>query len=183
MKKILQQGTLDIPQSDVSTHNPYTPDDEDDNDASPLVAPDEAKALRKEAIMKKGKKMKRPSEGSVHAPCVVQFESGGRFSAPETEWFEDYTSKNVTQLVMSRDDDLLDNICSVLDQAKEDKSYKAEDMLLEEFFEALVAIKKVYNGNTHTHRWLCQCQKLVPDEQKKMSGQDIDLSNIKFVIS
>lgn len=113
--------------------------------------------------------------------CVgVKYESGGRFSMPETAYWNDFKLSHVHTITMSRQEDILENLVVILNKTKHGHEVPVEQMLLEEFFETLIAIKQKYRGDNHIHRWVCDCQDDIDDKDKKASEQVIALSSIQY---
>jgi hypothetical protein len=116
----------------------------------------------------------------IKGQAVVEFETSGRFGNPETAYFADFTSDDLTALALCRDEDRLQNVVFILDRLKNDDSWKFEDLLAEEFLEVMISMKRIYNTPQHEHRWFCSCQDDLPESEKTASKHIIDLNNIKF---
>ena len=112
----------------------------------------------------------------------IKFSTSGRFSIPEIGYYKYYTTKQVNDLSLTRPEDKLEVLLSILNKINVNSEIKAEDLTLEELFEVVVAIKRKFRGNWHTHKWYCQeCQNGVEDKDKKVSEMDIDLSTLKEI--
>jgi rubrerythrin len=112
----------------------------------------------------------------------IEFSTGGRFTTPKLGYYKYYTTKQINDLGLTRQDDKLETLLSILNQVNVNNEIQAEDLLLEELFEVVVAIKRKFRGNWHTHKWYCEeCQKDVEDKDKVVSEMDIDLSTLKEI--
>jgi hypothetical protein len=149
-------------------------------EASVLLTPDEVKKRRekKQEIVQQTKVEKFFNRGGSVA---INFETMGRFSIPDIMYFKDYTIEDVNTLALSRHDDLLENVVSIMESLKnEDANCKVSDMLIEEFLESLIGIKKQFNTTQHIHRWLCDCQSNIDENDQIVNETIIDLNEIEY---
>lgn len=112
--------------------------------------------------------------------AVVEFETQGRFGNPDVAYLGDYTHSDLTSLALCRNEDRLENVVFILDRIKNDPSWKIENLLIEEFFETLLTMKRVYNTQTHVHRWYCDCQEELPESEREASEFHIDIDSINY---
>jgi len=112
--------------------------------------------------------------------AVVEFETMGRFGNPDVAYFGDYTHSDLTSLALCRSEDRLENVVFILNRIKNDPSWKVENLLIEEFFEVLLTMKRIYNTQTHQHRWYCECQEELPEAERVASEFDIDIDSINY---
>lgn len=159
-----------------------------------LLTPEEVEENKKERAKKKvanSKKLeqKKVEEGKYFKKgnmVKIQFESGGRFSTPESLWFTDYSTESVNEIITSRMEDMTETIISVLDDCLNkavsgvDSSYTCADLTPNEFQEVLIGMKIQFDSVFLSHPWMCQCQDDLNDKDKKPSEQEIDLSLISY---
>jgi hypothetical protein len=113
---------------------------------------------------------------------AIQYETMGRFDIPEVMYFRDYTIEEVNNLTLSKGEGLLENLVAILDSAKnEDAGCSVGDMLLEEFMETLIGVKKQFNTTQHVHPWVCDCQEGVDEKDIKVNEEIIDLNTIQYI--
>lgn len=113
----------------------------------------------------------------------INYESAGRFSIPEYLLFSDYTVKHISDITLSREDDIIENLLVVLNELAEHPStpnVDVGDMTVEEFLETLVGMKMFFNTAKHKHVWMCSCQNDVPEGQQKLSEMEIDLKSLQY---
>ena len=112
----------------------------------------------------------------------IQFSTAGRFTIPEYGYFTDYTTKEFNDLALTRQEDRLEVLISILNNKSVNQEIDIEDAVPEELFETVVSLKRKFKGNIHTHKWYCEeCQDDVEDKDKVASEMDIDLSTLKEV--
>lgn len=181
--------------SDFSNHpefdeNKFRELVDSDNEETLLVPPHIEQALQPidhEAILstKPGRKTALDADlkYSTRAGKVkIDLESSGRFETPAVVYFSDYDVEDVTSLAVSREEDLLENLLTILEKQKDKTdNYKIGQLLLEEFYEIMLGIKMQFNTITHNHSWLCRCQSDLPEHRQKLSKMEIDLTKIKYV--
>lgn len=151
-----------------------------DNEDSVLLSPDEVKKRRE--------KKPQQTENNVTdkfynrgGTVAINYETMGRFSIPSTLYFKDYSVNDENDLLLTRREDLLETEISVLNKLKnEDAKCQVEDMLIEEFFETLIGIKKQFDTTQHTHLWICSCQDELPIAEQAVNELVIDLNTIQY---
>lgn len=109
----------------------------------------------------------------------IDLESQGRFSLPETLYFDAYTFEDVNQLSLSNEDDLLANLVEVLRRRQVGTNVDIREATLEEFLSILADMKAQYNTEKHPHFWFCDCQDHLPDNQRNYSQKEINLKTLK----
>ncbi len=109
----------------------------------------------------------------------VQFESEGRFSLPVELYFSDYTVKDINDLTLCREEDLLETLIVIVQRCCIEEE-KINESLIEEFLEILIGMKIQYNTKYHKHRWLCECQAKLDEDDREFSEDEIDLTEIKY---
>ena len=151
-----------------------------------LVNPDTLKEEKKTERKQRSSKDIIPKEEwktkNIGGRVAIKFESNGRFNAPPVMYFTDFTVQNVTDLSLTNQENIYPTLLSSLNDIKnQDSNVMVEDLTTEELLEALIGIKLQFNKTKmHTHRWMCDCQIMVPDKDKKYSEAEIDLSTIKY---
>lgn len=161
------------------------------SDKSILINPDD---LKKEEKVLKRQVAKKSIDGNIpqtrdhkikSGKVKVSFESMGRLSLPAELYFEDYNNEGINDIVLSKDDEMLNTIINLLNSQNNDETGEKCDVghaVAEEFFEILIAMKVAFNTKLHTHRWMCSCQDdVVREDMKKPSEMEIDLTTINFV--
>ena len=111
---------------------------------------------------------------------TIPYSTQGRFSVPDELTWRDYTVDDVTTLSISSEDDILENIVSILNGLNSN-GVKVEDMLYEEFVETLIYMKAKFNTSSHLHSWYCDCQQGIPDTDKMECETTVDLKKLNFV--
>lgn len=155
-----------------------------------LVNPDEKPPVVKEPVREVTPETKYVMRGDR---CQIDFETRGRFlrnekfpvikGIPGTAYLADYRVKEVSDIGASNEEDLLENIIAILDRLNQD-GWTLGDGLLEDLLEVLVGMKVRFNtkaARKHKHRWLCECQSDIPDQHRKMSEMEIDLTDNKLM--
>lgn len=182
LKKILiENGGLETPDSDspIMKHESteIIDDDDDDDDESLLVTqkPQVTQYKAQEVESSIGMKSKM-----IGGKCAIELESSGRFSVPYLVYFGDYDVDDVGNVALSREEDILQNIVNALNKQKAG-DWDVEEMTLEEFYESLVSIKYRFASKIHNHRWMCDCQSKYPENQRKLSEMEVDLSTIRYI--
>jgi len=111
----------------------------------------------------------------------ISLESGGRFGNPETLVFKDYTAKQVNDLVTSKEEDLLETVIAILTECViEPKGFDIGKLTNEEFYEVLLGMKVAFDSPALKHKWVHDCQDNVPDKDKQLSEETIDLRDVQF---
>ena len=149
-----------------------------------LLNPEEVKRRRKEVVYENMEEVEneKVTLAKNYANTVeIQYESQGRFDTPEVLHFKDYTNSHVNDIQLSSQDDLLDVVCVILDTLRKDEiEFNTEDMTAEDFLETLIGIKVKYEGQYHTHRWLCDCQNEADEKSRIINEVDIDLLSLNY---
>ena len=112
----------------------------------------------------------------------VNFESKGRFDTPKTLHFSDYKPRHLNDIAVSSSDSLLKTVCKILEELVVDDNveFKAENQVIEELIESLIGIKMKFEGNAHTHRWMCNCQSDEEEADQTINETIINLSELTF---
>ena len=111
----------------------------------------------------------------------IDFESNGRFDMPSALHFAGYKIDHVDQFALVNEENIFETLVSVVEDLKqEDQEVSIENMLIEEFFEALIGIKSQFNTPHHIHRWLCDCQNKEDKNTQIINEKIIDLRKLKF---
>lgn len=176
----------DAPGVTVDVENDYPEDGTIEQ--SLLVPPSELERLKKQTKINTPNK-KKEDRNSINyekfklrsGKVAINFESNGRFSIPDSAYFGDYSVQDTNDLVLSREDEIFDTLIAILDKVKNDDSWSLKDATLEELLEIVIGMKIQFNTNSHTLRWFCSCQDKLPEEQRKLSEMEIDLSTIKYI--
>jgi hypothetical protein len=147
-----------------------------------LLTPEEVENRRKNKRERIKKEVKEEISEKFYnrgGQVAINYETLGRFSIPSTLYFKDFTAKHENDLELTRREDQLETTIAILNELKnEDANCKIEDMLLEEFFETLIGIKKQFDSSKHVHLWVCDCQS---DEDKpQVNDTVIDLNTITY---
>lgn len=112
----------------------------------------------------------------------IIYESEGRFSIPSELYFTDYDIEDVNNISLSRQEDLIETLVHVLNKNKnQDSDCNIGDMLIEEMFETLIGIKMQFSSKDHPHKWMCECQDNIDDENRVINETIIDLSTLKYI--
>ena len=112
----------------------------------------------------------------------VVFESSGRFSLPQKMNFYDFNGRNVSDLTMSKREDLLENLISILNERKHPDFEKVDivNATTEELLEILLNIKNTFTGSIFKHYFMCECQNDKLENDKQASEANVDISTLKF---
>lgn len=152
-----------------------------------LLSPDEVekrKQKKPESIVQKPIEDKKENKDKFYnrgGTVAINYETMGRFNIPSTLYFKDFSTTDESDLLLTRDDDLLETTINILNKLKnQDAKCDVGDMLKEEFFETLIGIKKQFDTVKHTHLWICDCQESLPSEDQKVNETEIDLTKIEY---
>jgi hypothetical protein len=119
-----------------------------------------------------------------HADCVeVFYQSEGRFSTPQTMYFKSYSNSDINDIVLSKNEYLIETLIPILNKMKYGESAKDFDcaqMTIEEFIETLVAVKERFVSSKHKHPYMCECQYELPDNDQKLQFTEIELSKLSY---
>lgn len=142
------------------------------------------KQRRSESVIQKPIEDKKESKDKFYnrgGTVAINYETMGRFNIPSTLYFKDFSTTDESDLLLTRDDDLLETTINILNKLKnQDAKCDVGDMLKEEFFETLIGIKKQFDTTKHTHLWICDCQDSLPSEDQKVNETEIDLTKIEY---
>ena len=150
-------------------------------DENILLTPEDVENRRKRRKESIGdEKIKENSKFFNRGNTVaINYETLGRFNIPPTLYFKDFTTKHENDLSLTRKEDLLETTIAILNELKnDDADCKVEDMLIEEFFETLVGIKKQFDSSNHVHLWICSCQDDI--NTPHINESTIDLNSIQY---
>ena len=147
-----------------------------------LLTPDDIKKRKEEKTKEENIKPRIANYGGM---AKVEYESCGRYNIPGLLYWENYNTEHVSDLSLTGEEELLPAVVAILNELKhgdEDNKVDILDMTNEEFIETLIAIKANYDetGEPHKHRWMCKCQKDIPDDEKELSVSNIDLSTLQY---
>jgi translation initiation factor IF-1 len=114
---------------------------------------------------------------------VVPFETRGRFDTPAILKFEDYSTRDISNLIMSKGETLIETLIAILSERSDDPNFRAENMLMEEFYEVLIGLKAQFaeDGRNYSYQWMCKkCQSHVDERDRVLSKINIDLGALKY---
>jgi hypothetical protein len=145
-----------------------------------LLSPDEVKKRREKKTGVPVKLVQNNDKFYNRGGTVaINYETMGRFDIPATLFFRDFTITEENDLLLVRKDDLLETTISILNKMKnQDANCLVENMLIEEFFETLIGIKKQFDTVNHTHLWMCSCQERINDP--KIHEAIINLNTLQY---
>jgi len=150
---------------------------QEEKEESILINPRKIREKRSEVKVEEDKIKYRKKGNSVE----INFESEGRFSVPDTMFFEDYDVEHVQQLATIDVDDILETVTSILEEIKnKDCAISVGEMTASEFLEALVGIKYKFDTKDIKHFWMCDCQSGKPEEEQKVNETFIDITTLKY---
>ena len=157
----------------VDNSNP----EEEEKEESILINPRKLRESRKE-IKTENDEIKFRKKGNT---VEINFESEGRFSAPESMWFEDYNVEHVQQIATIEMDDMLETTAAILEELKnKDCNCSIGDLTSSEFLECLIGIKYKFESPMIKHYWMCKCQNDKMEEEQKLNEVMIDISTLKY---
>jgi len=111
----------------------------------------------------------------------VEFETMGRFDLPDTMFYDNYKTSDIQELGLTRDEDMMATLVSVLDKRNVgNNKVSLNDALMEEFYEVLINIKAQYDTDDHTFHYMCDCQSQKPDNQRLPSTYKLKISELKY---
>jgi len=149
-----------------------------------ILKPEEVARRRSQTLEKKNLEadMEKEDEFQNTAGFVkIDYESQGRFATPPTLYFDDFNGKHINDIELSTQDNLLENLVVILNDLKRNEpDFNIKDMTAEDILETLIAIKQQYEGNTHIHYWICQCQSEKSDKDRVVNEYIIELSDLTF---
>ncbi|HRR19546.1 MAG TPA: hypothetical protein P5332_10905 [Ignavibacteriales bacterium] len=159
------------------------------DDDSILINPQEIQKRRRSVIVDTveddveiAKKLERSGDkySNVGGKAIIELETMGRFDMPEVLRFSDFTTQDINDLSLSRQEDLLKVLITILNRCKDNPEVDIQDMLLEEMLEVLIGIKMEFNSVIHEHPWICNCQQGIETNEQIVNKTEIDLRTIQF---
>lgn len=156
----------------------------DKKDEGILVNPDELENKRrrrkKEDTVKEETKSDSPKYFNNGETVKICFESLGRFDMPKELCFGDFNMQDVNDITLSRQDELLENLVSIINKKITNaENVDVGNMVLEEFLEVLVGIKMEFNTPLHQHSWICdKCQG--DKEGEEYNTETINLETLEY---
>lgn len=157
-----------------------------------LVNPEDIELIRKrEEIARKFAKPQSVPEvqpQNLGQMVKVEFESEGRFDAPEFLYANDYKAKDLNSIYTSRQEDMIETVGNFLEKSWDRNSLPSShknfstigDLLIEEFFELMVGLKMQFDSPLHVYRWSHDCQNYLHRSHRKLSTFEFDLNNLKY---
>lgn len=136
---------------------------------------------RRNAEASEEEKVKNKDVNTADTAKVV-FETEGRFSLPKELYFYNYKGKDINDLTLTRDDELLNTITSVLNRNlhETNKDYDMKDATPEELLEILFNLYAQSCSPEFTFYWICDCQHDEKDKNKKVNENIIHVSDLHF---
>jgi hypothetical protein len=129
-------------------------------------------------------KNKENSSGKYKAKgnlVEVTFESGGRFSLPESMFFEDYSVTDIQEFAVADMDNLLETLVVILDKLKnQDCPISVAKATPNEFLEILIGMNIKFDNAIYKHMWLCNCQLGLHEDEQNINESIINLADLKF---
>mgnify|MGYP001328478228 CR=1 FL=1 len=118
---------------------------------------------------------------NVGGKAVIELETMGRFGIPSVVYFSDFSTQDINDLALSRQEDLLKTLTTILSRCKSDNDkFNIEDMLLEDILEVLIGIKIEFNTTIHEHPWICDCQRGIESSAQIINRTEIDLKTLQY---
>jgi hypothetical protein len=152
---------------------------------SPILRPEEVARRRSETTAKKIEEQKQSEKvqeiQNTAGLVKINYESMGRFGTPETLYFDDFVGRHVNDIELSTQDNLLENLVTILNELKKnEESFDIKDMTSEDLLETLIAIKQQFEGDAHIHYWICDCQMEKSDKDRIINEYQLRLSELQF---
>jgi len=111
----------------------------------------------------------------------IEFETMGRFSLPPILYFKDYTNKQVNDIILSNDDNLLETLLSILQEnCISDEEIDLSLATIEELLEIVIGIKAKFDTTNHIHYWVCECQGDKSDKEKIINETNVNLLQLQY---
>ena len=149
-----------------------------------ILRPEEVLQRRRESAVKKIQEVAIQEEQAIQNTAglvKIEYESQGRFSTPSILYFDDFTPKHINDIELSNQDNLLETLLSILnDIKKHNNDFDVKDMTAEDLLETLIAIKQQFEGNTHIHYWMCDCQMDKSEKDRIINEYILELSDLQF---
>lgn len=149
------------------------------SDENTLINPEDLKREpRTEKEIDSKEKVKFRTKGNL---VEVNFESDGRFSLPDTIFFEDYNVSDIQELAVSDLDNILETLVVILNRLKnKDCEASIGKSTPNEFLEILLGMKVKFDSPEYKHIWMCKCQSSLHEDEQKVNEDIISLGSIKF---
>ena len=113
--------------------------------------------------------------------CEITFESQGRFDIPAILSFKPYTTLDINNMVLTRQEKIVDILLNILNNLNTDKeSCDLSNMLMEEFLELMIAMKLRFMTPKHEHAWICDCQYKLSEDDQQINNTEIDLRTLQY---
>jgi len=149
-----------------------------------ILKPEEVARRRNQTIENKKleEQTEKENEFQNTAGLVkINYESQGRFGTPTTLYFDDFNGQHINDIELSTQDNLLENLIVILNNLKRNEpNFNIKDMSAEDLLETLIAIKQQFEGNTHIHYWVCNCQSEKSDKDRIINELILELSDLNF---
>lgn len=111
----------------------------------------------------------------------IELESMGRFGNPDVVYFTDYYGKDIHDIILSPQEDLLQNLLIVLNKNKTAGfDFKCENLAGEDLLEILIAIQIQFDTPIISHNWLCECQHRIDEKDQVVNEIQIDLNSLTY---
>lgn len=149
-------------------------------DEGTLLSPEDVKKRREKKVEATVSVIK-PNDKFFNrgGTVAINYETMGRFNIPATLYFRDFSVTEENDLLLVAKEDLLETSIVILNKMKnEDANCLVEDMLIEEFFETLIGIKKQFDTVNHNHLWICDCQNGLDDP--KVNESVVNLNTLQY---
>ena len=111
----------------------------------------------------------------------IDYETMGRFSIPESLYFEDWDTEDINNLTLCNEDNIFETLVAIVNKNGKDQNFKVEDMLLEEFLETMIGIKALFDSPIHVHRWICSCQADLDDKDRTIREYLMNLAEVNYI--
>jgi hypothetical protein len=147
-----------------------------------LILKPEEVARRRNEIKKVDIVAEEPVEIMNTAGLVkIEYESQGRFATPPVLYFDDFLGRHLNEIELSTQDNLLETVITILNDVKKNEpDFNVVDMTAEDLLETLIGIKQQFEGNTHVHYWVCDCQMEKTDKDRILNEYIINLSDLQY---
>lgn len=118
------------------------------------------------------------------AYCEIRFETKGRFNTPESMMFKPFSTLDINNIVLTKQEKILDVTLDTLNSlvVSEEGStpFDLSNMLMEEFLEIMVGIKLRFVSSMHEYKWLCDCQYEYEEDDQKINTEELDLKTLNY---
>lgn len=111
----------------------------------------------------------------------IELESMGRFGSPAVVYFSDYYGKDIHDIILSPQEDLLQNLLIILNKNKTaNTEFDCLDLTGEDLLEILIAIQIQFDTPFITHHWVCECQRGVEENDQIVHEIQLNLNEINY---